>query len=649
MAPFNNRTRNDALTASVSMVPRASRSESLRVTKSKDREWQAEAWRFYHELGEVRFAARYIGNALARCRFFVGKRASVDAPLTPLDDDATGDDATMRDLLLRIKGRDGTFASLVKTYGVQQFVTGESALVAEDGIEGERWEFLSTSELTRIEKSGSTTYSRKSGPDGDLVEIGPESVVYRFWSRDPEYRERADSAMRSVLDICEALHTAQAMQTAGDRSRLASAGLLLIPAEAELPKIVDEVDGVPLPHLQLLDDLLDMMTTSMDDPGSAASITPIMIEMKADFIEKVKHITFDRAVENEIVPRIEHLVRRLAQGLDLTPETLLGVGSVNHWGAWQISEETITAHIMPMAQAFVEDLTVAYLRPAAELLKIDATLYGIGFDVTDIASSPNRDAHAQWLYEHELLDDETTVTALGFSADEMPSPEEINRRIAIAQAKAGQPVSEAVLDSSGNPIASPTPPAPAPAAPAPAADPAPADKNVEKGPPATDPKGDKAPTDKAPPAKASTDTAAAAQALAHRMAGAAEMAVERALERAGARLRSRAKGTDLDATASSAITSEIPLLLGPAHVERLGLTCESLLDGAWDGLAARIVQWTGDHELARRIVAAVDQLTRARMFDRRVDVLATMTEFCETAMTAKWAYTEVTGRELVSA
>ena len=212
-------------TASVSVIRHDGR--RLQLRRSKDQQWQKGAWEVYKQLGEVRFCARYVGNALARVRYFIGTRDRPGDPLVPIPDDAKGDDLKVRDTLSRIKGRDGTFSSLVRTYGVHRFVAGESYLVGEEGLDGETWEFLSTSEIRRIQRNTGTVvdegadiprFERDKKGTGEFVQISDKSLVMRFWCRDPEYRERADSPLRPVLDICGALITAQAMQTVGDKS-----------------------------------------------------------------------------------------------------------------------------------------------------------------------------------------------------------------------------------------------------------------------------------------------------------------------------------------------------------------------------------------------------------------------------------------------
>lgn len=442
----------NALQGSVTTVD-VTASGGVAARKSRDDSWQKEAWATFHDLGEVRFCARYVGNMLARCQFYVGTRESPGSPLVPIPDDATGDDAIMRDQLERIKGRDGTFASLVRMFGIQQFVSGESYLVAEEGLEGERWEILSTSEMRRIEKktpSGGKVVDdpyqatgpqfEKVSPDGTVIEISPSSVVLRLYQRDPEFRQRADSPLRPVLDLCEALRVAQLMQTAGDRSRLASSGVWLIPTGANLPKTEQNNLNGPLKQparLELLDQIMEAVNAVMANPGSPQAIIPVMVEVDDKFIQSMHlgPVRFDREVDKTISLRIDHLIRRLAQALDIPPEVLLGLGDLNHWSAWQVAEATIGAHIMPMGENFCEDLVFGFLRPSADLLKIqDLDKYGIGCDPTVLIVAPDKADHAFKLYDRFELSAEYLLEATGFDESMIPELDEIIKRIEIARA-----------------------------------------------------------------------------------------------------------------------------------------------------------------------------------------------------------------------
>lgn len=657
--PFS---RRKSLTASVSLVPHDVKNpvgSNLGQRRSLDADWQKEAWAFYANLGEVRFCARYIGNALSRVRFYVGTREHPGDPVTPISDDASPEDLAARDALGRIKGRDGTLASLIRVYGIQQFICGESFLVGEDGLEGEHWEILSTSELRRlgknrqiggttIETGGQTAEYARLRPDGTTVEIKPNSLVLRLWVRSPEFRERADSPMRPILDICDALSVAQAMQTAGDRSRLGSAGLFLIPAEADLPKAPtdDNAGGPRQPsRLMLLDDMLEVMRTSMTDPGSALARVPLMAEVKSELIEKFKLLTFDREIDKTIVQRIDHLIRRLAQGLDIPPEILLGLGDSSHWSAWAVSEETVSAHILPMAGNFCEDATIGFLHPTLALQGFkNVERYAVGADASDLIVSPNRADDAFRLYDRHLLGGEHVLWTLGFDASMMPTMEEIIREIEITRAvnphnpdpgadiaallgKAPPPLGSEKnvtgIDSRDQPAHNPQLPEPAPG------DTQEVKDSKRRGTPKDGPpKGGGR-----PPASTREGRGVGKKggrgikktAIISRMVGACALAIDRALMGAATQIKLKVGEDQIE----SFITSQG--VLDRARIVEAGIDDERLFVGAWDSLRSLLAEWTECPECADAVVEGIELAVRQRLYNPDLDVYGTAQLLCEAA------------------
>lgn len=520
MAFFRWGAPQRSLTASASIVrdgpARQDQRGSAAQSRSPDAEWQADAWRAYHNCGEVRFSARYVAHGLSRVRFFVGRRTAPGEPPEPVPEDEIdkGDAKVVLETFRKLRGRDGTFASLVVDYGIQQFVAGESWLVGADRGQNtedrrERWEFLSNTEHERLkrQRAAARAENAKAGPS-DKADEPPDAVVVRCWTRDPEDRSRCDSSLRAVLDIVEALMTAQQMQTATDRSRLATAGLLLMPLEGDLAKTVREVNGENVTELNLVNDLVEAASAVMDDPSSPQAALPIVLEMKAEAITAAKHLRFDREIDKTITGRIEHLVKRLGQGLDIAPEKLTGLGSANHWSAWAIDEQVVQVHIAPMAWQLAEDLTAGFLYRALKAAGVqDPDEWAIGADVTSLVEAPSRADNAKWAFDNLLIDGETAVVALGFAATAMPDPEEINRQIAIRRTLNGGDPGKPVLDKDGNVIV-PEEPAPAPpmlpgqpgappGPPDPAADPN-ADQPAPEGPPPEQPNAGDRPS---PPAR----------------------------------------------------------------------------------------------------------------------------------------------------
>src|SRR3990167_7795769 len=78
------RSSGDALTAAAQqMAPTPEGEPKPKARKPTAR--QERAWEHYHEIGEARFASRYMGDAFARVRLFAGITPDPFSPPVPLD------------------------------------------------------------------------------------------------------------------------------------------------------------------------------------------------------------------------------------------------------------------------------------------------------------------------------------------------------------------------------------------------------------------------------------------------------------------------------------------------------------------------------------------------------------------------------------
>lgn len=418
--------RRASLTASVAVVTPEQRRRLQSKTSTK---WQDAAWGYFRNIPEVQYTAGFYGNCLGRCRWYVGKRAAPDEPLTPIPDDDPNKKA-LEGTLTRVRGRDGTFASLARTYGTQQFVDGLSYLVGEDGLDGEKWEMLSGQELKKIDG-----HNLRYDADGNEAPISAAALVLRMWTRDPQFSTMPHSPMRAVLDVCESLQVAQAMLTSGDRNRLASNGLLLLAKNMDLPH-VNDADGKGGTHLALVDQLVEAAVTAMEDPGSPAAHFPVIAEIDPKFIDGLKDaiIRFDRPVDATLVDRLDYLVRRYSQGIDLPPEIVTGFSGANHWSMWGISDQLISSHIGPMAARLSENLTVGLIWPTLEAMGMgtaDMIQYGVWFDPTDLTVNPDRFDDAVKAFDRMAISWEALRAAGSFGDNEAPDPTEVELRAGL--------------------------------------------------------------------------------------------------------------------------------------------------------------------------------------------------------------------------
>jgi hypothetical protein len=602
VARWNPLGHRDALTASVTVIDAADAKRKRLVTKrTQDEKWQADGYAFYRMVGELRFTARYMGHGVGSARYFVGHRTSPDDPLTAIPDSAQGVQATLRDSLFRLRGRDGTFASLAKRYGIQQFIGGESYLVGREQDSGnEQWDMLSPKEYRRITEDDGTVTQEILTRLGDWAPLKATDFSARLHTPDPEDHSLADSPTRSVLDVLEALVVAAGMLTATDRARLALNGILLIPTEAEMPKKVD--GDSEQQRLALFDTLADQAMAVMADPSHPSSTIPALVEVRGDTINSWRHLTLDRQIDTTIFQRIEGLLKRLALGIDLPPEKLVGTEAVNHWGMWQVAQEAVTAHIGPLAQQLCEDLTIAYLKPVMKKLGLTADEqqhYGLAADVTDLVVNPNRSKDTREVFDRGGANFHALRRDHALSDEDAPDAAELALMMELGVLKGG--------GRQGGPTPDREPVTPV---------------DVEEGTPEGSPADGESPPDQVD--DTTQTTSARVGWVGGWVVGLVDMAIERALERAGNKLRSKAKRSTSFTDAINGTRADlVASRLGPGALKTLDLTEDQLLEGAWDQLAERLGKNLPPQSVAQ-IIDGADTIARARLWDPRIDTAGAM-------------------------
>jgi hypothetical protein len=154
---------------------------------------------------------------------------------------------------------------------------------------------------------------------------------------DPEKQGRADSPVLANMDTIRELALLQALTRSQTRSRIKQ-GILLYPAEAEF---ADDANFEK--------DFEEAAVTAIQDEYSASAASPLILKYPEALIEKWRYLVLDNPYDETLPEKIEATTRRLAIGMDMPPEALLGMGSATHWTVWNVSESTYRAHMEPWA------------------------------------------------------------------------------------------------------------------------------------------------------------------------------------------------------------------------------------------------------------------------------------------------------------
>jgi hypothetical protein len=487
--------------------------------------WQQQALFYYQTVGEAWYAAQFYARALSKLRVFAATRDE-NGEVTELD---ANDPAS--ELLSRVQDRNGGTGQLFGSYGRLMFLSGEGYLTVTQDLEfeSEEWEFLSADELRVVPGGGYVRYRAPSInpellydiPDNEYEPIDIDNkrkaVVYRLWRRHPQYSAWADSPMHGVLNLFEELSLLQLAVGARAKSRAAGAGILYVPTEISFGSADSQRNDDPNsdPFSRILQ---QVMTTAIKTPGSASAVAPIVVRGPAQIGGiPAKDAMFMLQIHdpNQTYPETglrDECIKRIATGLDMPPELLLGMTDANHWTAWQIDDATWTAHLQPMADQLVSDLNATYLRPACKEAGIaNWRDIVVGYDEAEIVNHPDRAKDARELYDAGVISAEKLREVNGFSDEDAQPEAEHEEWLAIKLRDKTFILEDPTQVALGNQEEA-SPPA--------------AKDTVVEGPPNE--------------ALQDEDSAVVASAKVERILAAADLTVERVRELAGSRIRGKA-------------------------------------------------------------------------------------------------------------
>lgn len=560
--------------------------------------WQHDAWEYYDTIGELRFGVSWLSNAMSRVNLAAAMPPTVagDEPviIDPDDPRATPAQKRAHEIIASIADGHAGQGQMLGAFGVHLSVAGIAYLVAEppaddpDADYYETWQVLSVDEIRDTDKGIEVRTS-----DRDWRKVHDNAVVLKVWRKHPRKSWEPDAPTRGVLSVLREIDLLSKHIQATAQSRLAGAGLLAIPSEAVFPigqgpqssqgYNPDDQD-MTAPEDNFVDTLIETMTVPLNDRGSAAAVVPLVVKVPGELVDKMKHLSFSTPFDGKVTELLENAIKRLALGLDIPPEILTGTSGMNHWGAWQVAEEALTLHVEPLSETVVHALTIGFLRPALEAEGFNPDEAMVWFDTSDLRTRPDRSKSAVEAYDRFELSSVAMLRELGLGVDDTPDEQEKRERVLLSVLVSNPTLAPAILAELGY-VSD-------------AATMVPVEAETGSGPDFPEP-------DTAP---ANSEPAVVAAAL----AAACDMIVRRALERAGARLRSAVgKGTPGGA---AAIDCPNPAtfhtqLDATAHAD-LG----SLLDGAWT-IVPEIAERYGVN--ADHLTEILDTYTRALLAARQ--------------------------------
>ena len=429
--------------------------------------WQERAWQHYDDIGEFRFGVGWLANGMSRVNLVAARPpknvGEEPTPLTLEDGALTAVERRAMELVEMIAGGASGQGQMMAEFGEHLSVAGFAWLVAEPALDDEigdtfeSWRVYSQDAL-RFEGQNDKQRIDVRVTDGTSSDswrpLHANALVVKTWRKHPRRPWEPDAPCRAALTVLDIIDLLTAHVVASGRSRLAGAGILGIPSEAEFPPPPPSVDASGnVTEQDAFDYFVEQLTTAMTAPiadrDSAAGVVPLVVSIPGEYLDKMKHLDLATAFDAQLSTLLEEAIKRLALALDMPPEILTGMSGVNHWTAWQVEETAITLHIEPAAEIVCQALTEGWLAIALEAEGYDSSAALVWYDTSDLTSPPDKSANVVQAYDRLQASAATLRRELGLTEADAPNDEEFKQRVLLDAAKGAPTLAPSMLAKAG--------------------------------------------------------------------------------------------------------------------------------------------------------------------------------------------------------
>lgn len=576
----------------------------IEAQASKRQEWQDEAWSYFDDVGELKYSVWYMGNVMSKLRLYAAVRNSDDPDADPIPvgdaDSGVSPQVAARCTaeIQRLRSPLGGRSEIVRELNMNLEIAAEAYLVGLGPVEHasdngnvaqvtpESWDIKSVSEVNVV--GGKYKISSRPNDKHPYDLDADRDTIIRIWQRHPRYSMLPDCNMRGVLSDCEALVLLANQVKAQAKSRM-SAGYFTLPNELSTGGDVEtdsegEDDAGEDPLVQAL---YQGAVDPVEDPSSAAAVAPTFIRgpMEALKPDVLRHIPIHRESAATLQADITAAVERLARGMNLPVETVMGHQATTFANAEQVSNDEYEKHFRPRCVLICDALTVSFLQPNLLDAGMDADLVDrlcVWFDPAAMLREADPVESADKGHELGAISDEAWRRVRGWTEADAPEPLERIIRMVMHLRSFDPGVSTAILKLIGVPLDIPAELPSAGGAPAAGA------ASIEDTLASLVASARKKPTTNAGARLMAID-----RELRTRLIDAADRSLARMLERAGNRLRARSK--EVGTLARSTHPMYVAATLGPTLVAAAGFSDDDLVSGAgWDALQGQFTSWCAD-------------------------------------------------------
>lgn len=440
--------QRQSLTAASQLVTDPQVSQKISLTSGRA-DWQQEAWSMIEEVGELGYWMAWLAASCSRVQFIASEidpdTGYPTGGLTQNDDGTMpAEQARVAQIVRGIAGGPLNQAVIRKRSAECLSVPGEHwvALLMRGNTDSQGnlvydW-FVLTRDEWKSRGGGGGVRNGGAGtiidlPDGTKHEFIPGiDIMFRVWNPRPRRAAEPTSPVRANLENCrEILRTTKKIKNAA-KSRLVGNGVVFLPQEmsmpasqAPIPEGLADIPGVEVPVVQgvpaaeeLAQNLFDAATAAVDDDDSQAAFIPLLATVPGEHLGKIIHLKFGNEITDVEIKTRNDSIMRLAMGLNMSPERLLGVGSnSNHWSAWQMADEDVQTHIKPVVENLCQAINEHVLKAVFKAEGIDPDKYVLWYDATALISDPDKTDEAQAAKDAGALRNEHYLRILGLPDD----------------------------------------------------------------------------------------------------------------------------------------------------------------------------------------------------------------------------------------
>lgn len=383
--------------------------------------WQMEGYRHYDRCGELHFSGNAIASMASRCAIGIYKKTPEGEPGEPVTTGRVGK------LAAQLAGGGEERPEVLRLSTLNDFLVGDYYTCVETPKGGgpDRWYTLSVSEVRRhndltltferpAKYGGGTVTYRLPNPRKPGDKPKNSVMLWRTFQEHAQLTDHPDSSVRAAIPILNLIEQYDKRSSAQNDSRLAGAGVLFLPDKFDFPIPPPDPNGAPTPStpVEAFEVRLgDLMGRTLKDPANARSLVPIMATVAAEQIKEIRWLTFETPLDEQTMARLDQCIRRLGLALDMPPELLMGVGSMNHWSAWASEQSTHKVFVAPRLARWCHAVTIAWLKLMLTAMGEDPDAFMVWFDMAALTVRPDRQADALALWDRGLIQDEFVLDA----------------------------------------------------------------------------------------------------------------------------------------------------------------------------------------------------------------------------------------------